>query len=104
MPVKKKNPSKVILTVLVSVLLLLVLLKFDVVSNAIDPDGKLGVRKFADDAFPIVLGLTLIVIGIAAAASVWVAIALIAVGVVMLASKAYSIWKRNRTAPVIKQE
>ena len=100
MAVKKKSPSKLILTILVSILLLLVLLKFDVVSDAIDPTGKMGVRKFADDAFPIVLGLTLVVIGIAAAASVWVAIALIAVGVVMIASKAYSIWKRNKTVPV----
>lgn len=96
MPVrKKKSTSSVLLTILSVILLLLILLKFDVVANAIDPDNKLGVAAFASDAFPIVLGLTLIVIGVAAAASVWVAVALIAVGVVMLASKAYSIYKRK---------
>lgn len=96
MPVrKKKSTSGILLTILSIILLLLIILKFDAVVSVIDPDGKIGISGFVSDAFPIVLGITLIVIGIAAAASVWVAIALIAVGVIMLASRLYSIWKRN---------
>ena len=84
-----------LLTILSIILLILFVLKFDVVTSAIDPDGKLGLAGFASDAFPLVLGATIIVIGLAAAASPWVAVALIAVGVGMIASKAYSIWKRK---------
>jgi hypothetical protein len=97
MPVRKKKPTNILLTVLSIILLLLIVLKFDVVVSAIDPGNKLGISGFVSDAFPIVLGITLIVVGIAAAASVWVAVALIAVGVIMLASRLYSIWKRNKT-------
>lgn len=99
MPVKKKS-NNLLLTILSIALLLLFVLKFDVIANAIDPDGKLGVSGFANDAFPIVLGVALIVIGIAAAATVWVAVALIAVGVGLVASRLYSIFKRNSSTPL----
>lgn len=105
MPVRrKKNSSQMLLTILSIVLLILFVLKFDVVVNAIDPDNKLGLSGIVNDAFPIVLGAVLILVGIAAAASVWVAVALIAIGVGMIASKAYSIWSRNKTGPNIAQE
>jgi len=104
MPVRKKKPNNILMTILGITLLLLFILKFDVVSSVIDPDGKLGLAGFASDAFPIVMGLTLIVVGIAAVASPWVAVALIAVGVGLLASKLYSIWKRNRTGAAITPE
>jgi len=100
MPVRKTNKSGMLLTILSIILLILFVLKFDVVTSAIDPDGKLGLAGFASDAFPIVLGATLIVIGLAAAASPWVAVAMIAVGVGMVASKAYSIWKRKQTKTI----
>lgn len=104
MPVrKKKSNSSIFMTILSIVLLLLFLLKFDAVTAVIDPNNKLGLSAFASDAFPIVLGATLIMVGIAAAASPWVAVALIAVGVGVLASKAYSIYKRKAT-PQIKAE
>jgi len=96
MPARKTNKTGILLTTLSIILLILFVLKFDVVTSAIDPDGKLGLAGFASDAFPIVLGATLVVIGLAAAASPWVAVALIAVGVGMVASKAYSIWKRKQ--------
>lgn len=104
MPVRKKKPNNILMTILGVTLLILFLLKFDVVSAALDPTGKLGLAGFASDAFPIVMGLTLIVVGIAAVASPWVAIALIAVGVGLLASKLYSIWKRRSTNNAIKPE
>ncbi len=78
------------------ILLILFVLKFDVVVSAIDPTGKMGLAGIVNDSFPIVLGAVLIIVGIAAAATVWVAVALIAVGVGMIASRLYSIWKRNQ--------
>ena len=96
MPVRRKKNNNVLLTILSIVLLLLFVLRFDAVVNIIDPENKIGVKGFVSDAFPIVLGAVLILVGIAAAASVWVAVALIAVGVGLLASKIYGIYKRTR--------
>ncbi|KKM08713.1 hypothetical protein LCGC14_1723370 [marine sediment metagenome] len=96
MPVKKKNPNNILLTIMAILLLVLFILKFDVVTSAIDPTGKMGLAGIVNDSFPIVLGVVLIIIGIAAAATVWVAVALVAVGVGMVASRLYSIWKRNQ--------
>ncbi|KKL68279.1 hypothetical protein LCGC14_2126610, partial [marine sediment metagenome] len=82
------------------ILLILFVLKFDVVVSAIDPTGKMGLAGIVNDSFPIVMGAILIIVGIAAAATVWVAVALIAVGVGMVASRLYSIWKRNQKATI----
>ncbi len=101
MPVKKKTSNNMLITVLAVILFILFILKFDAVSSAIDPTGKMGLAGIVNDAFPIVLGIVLIVLGITAVATVWVAIALIAVGVGMLASRLYSIWKRNQKTSAI---
>ena len=103
MPVKKANKSSRLLTILSIILLILFVLKFDAVTSAIDPNNKLNLGGFASDAFPIVLGAILITIGLAAAASPWVAVAMIAVGVGMIASKGYSIYKR-KAAPTVATE
>ena len=81
-------------------LLVLFILKFNVVASAIDPTGKMGLAGIVNDSFPIVMGAILIIVGIAAAATVWVAVALIAVGVGMVASRLYSIWKRNQKTTI----
>lgn len=93
---KKQSKTSVLLTILAIILVIVTLLKFDAVSNVVDPSGKLGLQNIANDAFPLVLGLMLIVIGIAAAASVWVSIAFIVVGVVMIGQRIYQIWNRNK--------
>lgn len=97
---KKKRPIDILLSVLAIVLVILILLKFDVVMNAIDPDGKLGLQAIVADAFPVVLGITLIVLGIAAASTVWVGIGLITVGVIIVLSRVYSMLNRNTSTPI----
>lgn len=102
MAIKKRNDTNKILMTIVSVLLLLMfLLKFDAVAKVVDPEGKLGVQDFASNAFIILLGVLLIIVGLAAAATIWVAVATIAVGVGMIAFKSYSLWQQY--SPQIKQ-
>ena len=103
MPVRKRKTNNMLLTTLSVILLLLFILKFDVVTAALDPDGKIGLSGIVADAFPIVLGIILIVVGVAAAATVWVAVALIAVGVGIVASRLYSIWKRKTTPAIVSE-
>lgn len=95
----KKSKVSILLTILSIILVILTILKFDVVTNAIDPDGKLGLAGMTSDAWPIALGVTLVVLGLAMAASPWVAVALIAVGSLMIISKVYSITKRKPNKP-----
>ena len=98
---KKQSKVSILLTILSIILVLLMILKFDVVTNAIDPTGKMGIAGYVSDAWPVVLGLTLVTAGIAIAASPWVAVAFIAVGVLMVISKVYAIYKRNPSTPDI---
>ncbi len=100
MPVRRKRPNNILLTIMAILLLVLFILKFDAVVSAIDPTGKMGLAGIVNDSFPIVLGAVLIIVGIAAAATVWVAVALVAVGVGMVASRFYSIWKRNQKTTI----
>ena len=100
MPVKKKKPNNILLTIAAILLLILFILKFDAVISAIDPTGKMGLAGIVNDAFPIVLGVVLVIVGIASIATIWVGIALIAVGVGMAASRFYSIWKRNQKTTI----
>jgi len=92
---KKKSTIEIILSILSIILVLMVLLKFDAVANVIDPDGKIGIKSIVNDGFPIVLGLTLVLLGVAAAATVWVGIGLITVGVIMVLVKVYTIYNRK---------
>lgn len=95
-PRKKTSKVSTLMTILAVLLLIAMLLKFDAVAKVVDPDGKLGVQNIANDAFPIILGVMLVVIGIATIASVWVSVAFIAVGVVLVAQRAYQIYQRNK--------
>ena len=81
----------------------MLLLRFDAVAKVVDPSGKLGVQNFANDAFPILLGALLVVIGIATIASVWVSAALIIVGVITIIGKAVSIYNRTPSTPDLTQ-
>ena len=97
MPVKKKQSSVSTLLVVLSILLILAtLLKFDAVANVIDPDKKMGLQNIANDAFPILLGAMLVIVGIATIASVWVSVAFIAVGAIMILQRAWQIYNRNK--------
>jgi hypothetical protein len=94
----KKKTSKVnsLLVILAILLLIATLLKFDVVANVVDPNGKMKLQNIANDAFPLLLGTMLVILGIATIATVWVSIAFIAVGVIMVAQRGYQIYMRNK--------
>jgi hypothetical protein len=96
---KKKKPIDIILAILAILLLLAMILRFDVIADAIDPAGKLGLQNIANDAFPILLGATLVTLGVSVIASPWVAVALIAVGAVILLSKIYGLVNREKGLP-----
>ena len=98
---RKKKPSKIdILVAIIAFLLLLsMLLKFDAVANVVDPGGKMKIQNIANDAFPILLGSMLIILGIATIASVWVSIAFIVVGIILVAQRAYQIYQRKQPTP-----
>jgi hypothetical protein len=86
------------MAILSILLVIALLLKFDVVANVVDPTGKMKLQNIANDSFPILLGTMLVVVGIATIASVWVSIAFIAVGVVMIAQRGYQIYMRNKAS------
>lgn len=92
---KKKSTIDIILTFLSVLLIIALLLRFDAVAKVVDPTGKMGLQNLANDVFPILLGATLVVIGLGAIASVWVSAALILIGVVTIVGKAVSIYNRN---------
>jgi hypothetical protein len=98
----RKKPSKVstLMAILSILLVIALLLKFDVVANVVDPNGKMKLQNIANDSFPILLGTMLVILGIATIASVWVSVAFIAVGVVMIAQRAYQIYQRNKSTSV----
>lgn len=92
---KKQSTIEVILTIFAVLLLITLLLRFDAVAKIVDPSGKMGLQNLANDAFPILLGATLVIVGVATIASVWVSAALIIIGVVTIVGKAVSIYNRN---------
>jgi len=83
-------------------LLIATLLKFDAVSNVVDPNKKLGLQNLANDAFPILLGTLILIIGIATIATVWVSVAFILIGLFLIGQRVYQIWNRN-SSPTIAQ-
>lgn len=96
-PRKQKNKGiSTIMTILAILLLIATLLKFDAVANIVDPNKKLGLQNIANDAFPIILGTMLIILGVATLASLWVSVAFIAVGVILIAQRAYQIYQRKK--------
>lgn len=99
---KKLSTIDLIIGLIALFLLIATLLKFDAVSNVIDPEKKLGLQNIANDAFPILLGSLLMILGIATIASIWVSIAFIAVGLFLVGQRIYQIWNRSST-PTITQ-
>lgn len=97
---KKTSKINTLVTILAILLLIATLLKFDVVAQAIDKDGKLGLQNIANDAFPILLGAMLIILGLATIATVWVSVAFIAVGAILVMQRAYQIWNRKKDTTI----
>jgi hypothetical protein len=100
MPARKKQSKvSILLTILAILLVIATLLKFDAVANVVDPGGKMKLQNIANDSFPIILGSMLILIGLITIASVWVSVAFIIVGTIMLAQRFYQIYQRNKKTP-----
>ena len=98
---KKKSSLSVFITIVAFLTLILFLLRFDVVVNAIDPENKMKIGTFASDAFWLMLALAIVLLAVATIASVWTSVALIAVGVGIFIAKVYEIYNRKypKTAP-----
>jgi protein-S-isoprenylcysteine O-methyltransferase Ste14 len=101
MPRRKKNSFIGVLMVVFAILLILAtLLKFDAVANVVDPNGKMNIQNIANDSFPILLGGLLLLIGLITVTSVWVSVAFIIVGTVLIFQRLYQIYQRNKKTTI----